>query len=105
MCTIFAGQDPKNYECQTRSIRLGGHSTSVRLERMFWLVIDRIANSQGMNTGKFLSTIYDEALDINGDVSNFASLLRCSCLLYLNAPEQTMHIANTELKIRKLTNN
>ncbi|MBV7300352.1 ribbon-helix-helix domain-containing protein [Enterovibrio paralichthyis] len=97
MCTIFAGQDCTNYEMQSRSIRLGGHSTSVRLERKFWQIIDHIASSQGMNTGKFLTTLYDEALDINGDVNNFASLLRCSCILYLSEPHGVLDLANAEL--------
>ncbi|SKA50783.1 hypothetical protein SAMN02745132_01467 [Enterovibrio nigricans DSM 22720] len=35
MCTIFAGQDTTNYAFHTRSIRLGGHCTSVRLEKKF----------------------------------------------------------------------
>jgi hypothetical protein len=32
MCHIFAGQDPGNYAYETRSVRLMGHATSVRLE-------------------------------------------------------------------------
>ncbi|MDD1779590.1 ribbon-helix-helix domain-containing protein [Enterovibrio sp. ZSDZ35] len=99
MCTIFAGQDTTNYEFHTRSIRLGGHCTSVRLEKKFWEILDQIASSQNMNTSRFLTTIYDEALDINGDVSNFASLLRCSCILYLSDTEKTMAIANSQLKL------
>jgi predicted DNA-binding ribbon-helix-helix protein len=27
--------------------------------------------------------LYDEAMQINGDIPNFASMLRTSCLLYL----------------------
>ncbi|CZF83381.1 ribbon-helix-helix domain-containing protein [Grimontia marina] len=98
MCTIFAGQDPTNYEMHSRSVRLAGHSTSVRLEKKFWQIIDHIAHSQGMNTGKFLSTLYDEALDINSDVTNFASLLRCSCILYLSEPHGVLDLANAELR-------
>jgi predicted DNA-binding ribbon-helix-helix protein len=30
-----------------------------------------------------LSQMHDEALEIHGEMSNFASLLRCSCLVYL----------------------
>lgn len=101
MCTIFAGQDPANYEMHSRSVRLAGHSTSVRLEKKFWQIIDHIAQSQGMNTGKFLTTLYDEALDINGDVSNFASLLRCSCILYLSEPHGVLNLANAELQQRE----
>jgi predicted DNA-binding ribbon-helix-helix protein len=31
---------------------------------------------------KFLTTLHNEVLDHHGEVSNFASLLRCSCLIY-----------------------
>ncbi|MGY4348392.1 putative DNA-binding ribbon-helix-helix protein [Bradyrhizobium sp. GM7.3] len=35
-----------------------------------------------MSVGKFLTTLYTEVLDHHGEVNNFASLLRCSCLIY-----------------------
>ena len=38
--------------------------------------------------GKSWAQLYDEVLEHHGDVQNFASLLRCSCLLYVaNANE------------------
>ncbi|MEM8821219.1 MAG: ribbon-helix-helix domain-containing protein, partial [Pseudomonadota bacterium] len=40
MCQIFAGQDPGDYASETRSMRLSGHSTSIRLEVSFWRVLD-----------------------------------------------------------------
>jgi predicted DNA-binding ribbon-helix-helix protein len=85
MCRIFAGQDPASYAYETRSVRLMGHPTSVRLEARFWVVVDKIARSQGMPLPRFLSTLYEEALEIHGEVPNFASLLRCCCLIYLEA--------------------
>ena len=83
MCEVFAGQDPDRYRPLNRSVRIGGHSTSIQIEAAFWDLIDEIAHGQGMSTSRFLSTLYDEALNINGSVSNFASLLRTSCLIYL----------------------
>jgi len=83
MCEVFAGQDPQRYRPVNRSVRIGGHSTSIQLEAAFWVLIDEIAAGQGMSTSRFLSTLYDEALEINGAVSNFASLLRTSCLIHL----------------------
>jgi predicted DNA-binding ribbon-helix-helix protein len=83
MCRIFAGQDPNTYAYETRSVRLSGHPTSVRLEARFWDIIEEIARVQNMTVGKFLSQLHDEALEIHGETSNFASLLRCSCLVYL----------------------
>ncbi|MEM8688975.1 MAG: ribbon-helix-helix domain-containing protein [Pseudomonadota bacterium] len=83
MCQVFAGQNPGNYAHETRSVRLLGHPTSVRLEAKFWLVLEDIAKTQGMPMAKFLSTLYEEALELNGEVPNFASLLRCCCLNFL----------------------
>ncbi|SCB40213.1 ribbon-helix-helix domain-containing protein [Rhizobium hainanense] len=83
MCEIYAGQDPESYRPINRSIRIGGHSTSIQLEAAFWILIDEIAKKQGFSTARFLSTLYDEALEINGTISNFSSLLRTSCLIYL----------------------
>lgn len=84
MCHVFAGQDPANYAFETRSIRLMGHPTSVRLEAKFWVVLEEIAKVQDMPMSKFLSLLYEEALEIHGEVSNFASLLRCCCLNFLD---------------------
>jgi predicted DNA-binding ribbon-helix-helix protein len=82
VCRIFAGQDPASYGSQTRSIRLNGHSTSIRLEAAFWSMLEEIAASQGMSVARFASTLHDEVLELHGEVSNFASLLRCTCLVY-----------------------
>jgi predicted DNA-binding ribbon-helix-helix protein len=35
-----------------------------------------------MSLAKFLSSLHSEVLDHCGEVHNFASLLRCSCLIY-----------------------
>lgn len=84
MCHIFAGQNPQNYGFKTRSVRLLGHSTSIRLESMFWDVLEKISAAQGMPMSRFLSQLYEEATEIHGDISNFASLLRCCCLSFLD---------------------
>lgn len=91
MCQIFAGQDPAGYDSVTRSVRLGGHATSIRLESLFWDIVDEIARSQDMTTPRFLSTLYDEVLELKGEVRNFASMLRGACVIYLKQirPEPT----------------
>ncbi len=83
MCKVFAGQDPDGYRQVNRSVRIGGHSTSIQLEAAFWALLDELAASQGLSTPKFISTLYDEALQINGEIPNFASMLRTTCMLYL----------------------
>ena len=35
-----------------------------------------------MSLAKFLTKLHNEVLDHHGEVNNFASLLRCSCLIY-----------------------
>jgi predicted DNA-binding ribbon-helix-helix protein len=82
MCRIFAGQPPASYESQTRSIRINGHSTSLRLETAFWAMLEEIAESQHMTLAKFIAKLHDEVLELQGEVRNFASLLRCCCLIY-----------------------
>jgi predicted DNA-binding ribbon-helix-helix protein len=83
MCRVFAGQDPEGYRQINRSIRIAGHSTSIQLEGTFWTLLDEIAENQGLTTPKFISKLYDEALEINGEIPNFASMLRTTCALYL----------------------
>ena len=83
MCQIFAGQDPANYEPETRRMRLNGQSTSVRLERSFWAIIDDVAAREGMTTPAFISQLHSEVLLLRGEAPNFTSLLRCACLIHV----------------------
>ena len=83
MCRIFANQDPESYAFATRSVRLAGHSTSLRLERQFWGILGEIAAAQGLSLPRLLSQLYDEVLEAQGEVRNFASLLRNACVIYL----------------------
>jgi predicted DNA-binding ribbon-helix-helix protein len=83
MCRIFAAQPPEAYAFETRSVRLGGHVTSVRLEAAFWRILEEIAESQGVSMPKFLTKLHDEVLDAGAQGHNFASLLRCACLTYV----------------------
>ena len=100
MCQIFAGQPRSNYRQVTRSYRLHGCSTSVRLEAKFWEIIDEIALAQSMTTSRFLALVHDEVEEIHGEVDNFASLLRCACLLYLGKPRDTIAMARGEFARR-----
>jgi predicted DNA-binding ribbon-helix-helix protein len=82
MCRLFAHQPQRDYESQTRSLRIGGHCTSIRLEMSFWDTLEEIAGKEGLSLAKFLTKLHTEVLDHHGEVNNFASLLRCSCLIY-----------------------
>ena len=91
MCQMFAGQPEANYEYLSRSLRLNGQSTSVRLERRFWNTLDQIASAEELSTPQFISKLYSEVIELHGEAKNFTSLLRCACLIHLekNSSEVT----------------
>jgi len=94
MCRIFAGQDPERYALETRSMRLNGQSTSIRLEQSFWTILDTIAASEGSTTPAFVSKLHGEVLELRGEPKNFTSLLRCTCLIWQDTqPAQGSQIA------------
>ena len=84
MCQIFASIPREKYDYQSRSIRIQGHVTSIRLEAMYWQILEESAQAQEMTLAQFLSQLYDEVLKLDGEVYNFTSLLRCGCINYLN---------------------
>ena len=84
MCQIFAGQDPDNYSYISRSIRLDGQVTSIRLEGLYWSILDDVAESQGFSTPAFISKLHHEVLELRGAPQNFTSLLRSACLIYMD---------------------
>ncbi|MEE9333939.1 MAG: ribbon-helix-helix domain-containing protein [Granulosicoccaceae bacterium] len=92
MCQMFAGQPQSNYDYQSRSIRLNGLSTSVRLEQKFWEILGRMAQAEKISTPLFISTLYSEVITLHGEAKNFTSLLRCTCLIYLQKRMSTHSI-------------
>lgn len=83
MSSLFSSIEPQGCASQTRSVRLGGHATSIRLEAMFWALLEDIASQQNVTLGRFLSKLHDETLTLLDEPHNFASLLRCACLTHL----------------------
>src|SRR5277367_2036744 len=81
MCHLFASQSPESYAFETRSIRLNGQSTSIRLEKIFWEILEDISEREHMSAPRFLSTLHSEILLVQGEVANFTSHLRCICLV------------------------
>ncbi len=81
MPSVLASQSPDSYAFETRSIRLNGQSTSLRLEKVFWGILELIAVDEGMSVPRFISTLHREILLLRGEVPNFASHLRCICVV------------------------
>ncbi len=84
MCRVFIGADPKLWESVTRSFRMDGMVTSVRLEHMFWNVLEDIAQQQDLNVPQLLHQLYNESIDEGHDLGNFTSFLRVCCLRFID---------------------
>ena len=82
MCRVLAQESPDRFVKVNRSVRIAGHSTSIRLESAFWKALEDIAATEGLSTSKLISQLYHEALERHGGMSNLASILRTVCLLY-----------------------
>ena len=105
MCQVFSNIDAKQYAYETRSVRLGGHATSLRLEAAFWSVLEEIAAAQDVSVGRLLTKLHDEGVALEGKGNNFASLLRCACLLYAaEVRENRVAVDNLQSEARRAFN-
>ncbi|MHB8145727.1 MAG: ribbon-helix-helix domain-containing protein [Vulcanimicrobiaceae bacterium] len=93
MCNVYVGADPILYEPRTRSLRIHGVLTSIRIENLFWDVVTEIAARERVTTNQFIVKLHDEIIEERGEASNFASFLRVCCLRYLwMQPERSIDI-------------
>ncbi|MFT7723867.1 MAG: ribbon-helix-helix domain-containing protein [Roseateles sp.] len=83
MCQVFISANPESYESRTRSVRLHGVVTSIRLENLHWEVLEEIAARDGMGVTQLIEKLHDELGQARGAVGNFASFLRVSALRYM----------------------
>ena len=83
MCEFFVKADPIQYEQRSRTLRIHGVLTSLRLENMVWDVLAEMAEAEGRTTNALVSLFHDEILAHRGEVPNFASFLRVTCMRYL----------------------
>ena len=85
MCRLLTDRHADDFRPVSRSIRIHGHSTSLRLEACFWRALDDIAREEGLTTPKLIETLHGEAANVlttAGDAAlNLASVLRTACLL------------------------
>ena len=83
MCQVFISADPQLWSHRARSIRLHGVATSIRLENLFWQVLEEIAARDGFSVPQLCTKLYDELIAERGAVDNFSSFLRVCCTRYL----------------------
>ena len=70
------------FASQKRSFRIHGHSTTIRLERAFWNVLEFIAENRSVSLPILIEVIHDQCIVAND--KNLASCLRVICLKYVN---------------------
>ena len=83
MCEFFVKADPIAYEQRSRTVRMHGMLTSIRLENMVWDTLAEMAEEEGCTTNALIATFHNEILAHRGEVPNFASFLRVSSMRYL----------------------
>ena len=83
MCEFFVKADPIKYEQRSRTVRIHGVLTSLRLENMVWDILAEMAEQEGCTTNALISTFHAEIMAHRGEVPNFASFLRVTCMRYL----------------------
>ncbi|AGY92035.1 hypothetical protein SPICUR_05300 [Spiribacter curvatus] len=83
MCEVYASTPQDRYDTSTRSVRLSGFVTSIRLENEFWSILESLSAEQRRTVPQFIAEIHDEVVARQGEVRNLASLLRVCCARYL----------------------
>ncbi len=89
MCRLFIGADTELWQSVTRSLRIDGVVTSVRLENFFWWTLEDIATHDDLTVNRLLGRLYEESRTEGHDLDNFASFLRVCCGRYLALEKST----------------
>lgn len=96
MCDYFVNADPILYESRTRTVRIRGISTSIRMENFIWDTLAQMAREEGVTTNALIVQFHDEILRSRGDVLNFTSFLRVTCLRFLRRKCDELGLALAE---------
>lgn len=70
------------YKPEKRSLRIHGHSTTIRLEKAFWSVLEELAREERVSLVQLITKVSEHCLLAND--KNLASCLRVVCLKYIN---------------------
>ncbi|MDH0300540.1 MULTISPECIES: ribbon-helix-helix domain-containing protein [unclassified Pseudomonas] len=67
----------------SRSVRLNGFATCLRLEAVYWRILERIAEANHCSVSAVLSYVDREVHLRHGGVRNFSGLVRVICVNWL----------------------
>ena len=98
MCEYYVKADPIQYEQRSRTIRMKGMLTTIRLENSFWDILAEMAEQEKCTTNALVTQFHDEILADRDELPNFASFLRVTCIRYMRR-----NLIDLEKKIEKPT--
>lgn len=84
MCTLFIKANSLLWQSKTKSLRIDGVVTSIRLEQFFWDILNELAFRDHLSVNQLITKLYLESLDADHDIGNFTSFLRVCCSRYLS---------------------
>lgn len=82
MCNLFVNAESDMWESRTKSLRISGFVTSVRMENYFWRALEEIAERTGSTVNELVSTLYSEAMSAGHSERNFTSFVRVCAIRY-----------------------
>lgn len=82
-CTTYRNFRSDFLKPRQRSIRVNGLATCMRLEEIYWSIIEELARSESLTVGKLISRWAME-MDLTQEaVWNFTAYIRVVCVLQL----------------------
>lgn len=102
MCQLFINADDSLWRSKTKSLRIQGVVTSIRLEVFFWDILAELSFRDQMTVNQLITKLYLESLDADHDIGNFTSFLRVCCSRYLSLIADGDLSRETELPLEKV---
>lgn len=102
MCQLFISADDSLWRSKTKSLRIQGVVTSIRLEVFFWDILEELSFRDQMTVNQLITKLYLESLDADHDIGNFTSFLRVCCSRYLSLIADGDLSRETELPLEKV---
>ncbi|MGP6424364.1 ribbon-helix-helix domain-containing protein [Pseudomonas pharyngis] len=79
---FLGGFDMELIRPWSRSVRLNGFATCMRLEQVYWNILGRMAEDNCCSVGTLLSRVDREVHLRHGGVKNFSGLVRVVCVVH-----------------------
>jgi predicted DNA-binding ribbon-helix-helix protein len=102
MCQLFISADDSLWSSKTKSLRIQGVVTSIRLEVFFWDILEELSFRDQMTVNQLITKLYLESLDADHDIGNFTSFLRVCCSRYLSLIADGDLFRETALPLEKV---